>query len=184
MLLRYPAVASEHDFRGTPVMIRNGRFELHGLDPAETYPVVLLDTKNNTGAKIEVSAKAHEGQPLQVQMEPCGSVTARFVDPDGKPLAEYDPTLKIVITPGPPTYSQSAIDSLMLRADEDFVQNFHGLQTPHPQTDANGSCTISMLVPGASYRFVISRKGKLTATTIFQVKPGESLTLPDIVTER
>jgi protocatechuate 3,4-dioxygenase beta subunit len=185
MLWRYPMLASEHRFRGLPTTIRDGQFELHGLDPNETYPVVFLDPENELGAAVELSGRSDARRSLVVPMVPCGSATTRFIDPDGKPIAQYAPSLLIVITPGPGRVSLKEKDRSRLSADEGFVGNFDRRHYWNPpQTDEQGQCTFPALVPGAAYRFDVSRDGQLTVTKTFKVESGKTLQLPDVVTAR
>src|SRR5262249_30869709 len=82
------APMSIHEIRG--VRVRGGSFELCGCDPEQAYPVIFLDEKNGWGARVGVSGK-QAGQPLTVRLAECGSAVARFVDREGKPLANYWP---------------------------------------------------------------------------------------------
>jgi len=182
MLSRYPMLASEHTFRGLPTTIRDGQFELHGLDPNENYTVVFLDPENKLGAAIELSGQSDPSQPLVVSMVPCGSATARFVTTDGKPFTKYAPSLMIVLTRGPSPISLRERDLIRLSADEGFVGNFdrRNYWKP-PQPDRQGQCTFPALVPGADYRFHVYRDGQLTGTKTFKVESGKTLELPDVV---
>ena len=68
---------------------RNGRFELHGLDPDSEVPVSFLEPKRKLGATVRFSGKPAGGEPIVVKLEPCATATARLVGPDGKPLAGF-----------------------------------------------------------------------------------------------
>ncbi len=67
--------------------VRNGRFEIHGLDPDAEVPVYFLDPKRKLGGVVNLSGKSLAGGPVTVRLEPCGAATARLVDPGGKPVA-------------------------------------------------------------------------------------------------
>ena len=65
---------------------RDGRFELRGFDPDEAAPAYFLDAEHEWGAAVELSGrKANE--ELTIRLEPCGQAKARFVGPDGNPVA-------------------------------------------------------------------------------------------------
>ena len=64
---------------------RDGRFELHGFDPEKATPAYFLDA-DTVGATVELSGK-QAGEELTVRLQPCGRAKARFVGPDGKPVA-------------------------------------------------------------------------------------------------
>ena len=82
------------------VPIRDGRFELHGLAPEGSTRIYVLDPEHQWGASVEVSGK-QAGEDLTVRLQPCGQAKARFLGPDGPPVAKKRPHLEIVITPGP-----------------------------------------------------------------------------------
>ena len=69
---------------------RDGLFELHGLDPEKPTRVSFLDADHQWGATVEISAK-QAGEDLLVRLQPCGQAKARFVGPDGKPVAKMFP---------------------------------------------------------------------------------------------
>ncbi len=95
------------------VPIRDGRFELHGLDPEGSTRIHGLDPEHEWVATVEVSGK-RAGEDLTIRLEPCGKARARFVGPDGKPLARHQPTFEVVATPGPSQMSRSEEDQAKL----------------------------------------------------------------------
>ena len=89
--------------------VRDGRFELHGLDPDRDERVYFLDARRALGATVKLSGKSAASGPLIVRLEPCGSARARLVDPGGKPVAGYRFWgLSMVVTPGLPRLSRTA----------------------------------------------------------------------------
>ena len=56
-------------------------------------------------------------------LEPCGDAKMRFVDDAGKPVAKYEPTVELVVTPGALEYSRAAMNAGTLAADADFIPN-------------------------------------------------------------
>ena len=83
------------------VRAHDGRFELHGFDPETNSPVYFLDADHKWGAAVEYSGK-EAGEQLTVRLEPCGQANARFIGPDGKPVAKLDlgAYFKLLMTPG------------------------------------------------------------------------------------
>ncbi len=67
--------------------VRNGRFEIHGLDPDTEVPVYFLEPKRKLGGAVNLSGKSSAGGPVTIRLEPCGAARARVVGPDGKPVA-------------------------------------------------------------------------------------------------
>jgi hypothetical protein len=124
-------------------------------------------------------------QPLEVRLAPCGTATARFIDPQGKPLSNLQPSLKLVMTPGPGGFRRILdLKDDRLWADEDSVANFDRLNYwwPGPRTNQQGRCTFPALIPGANYRLdVFDKAASKWVTKDFSVASGETLQLPEMV---
>jgi RNA polymerase sigma factor (sigma-70 family) len=171
------------------VPIRDGRFELHGLDPEGSTRVSLLDPDHEWGATVEVSGK-QAGEDLTIRLQPCGKARARFVGPDGKPVAKHRPHFEFVATPGPDQFSRDKKAKAELAADVAYMAN---VDRKHywngPLTDAEGRITLPSLIPGALYRITDfstvndDAKGPRIRKE-FTVKPGETLDLGDIVIQK
>ncbi len=83
--------------------VRDGRFELHGLDPDTEVPVYFLDAKHELGTTATFSGKSMAGGAATVRLEPCGTARARLVDPDGNPVRKSGRvSIAMIVTPGPP----------------------------------------------------------------------------------
>jgi hypothetical protein len=171
------------------VPIRDGRFELHGLDPAGSTRIHVLDPGHEWGASVEVSGK-QAGEDMTVRLEPCGKARARFVGADGKPVVQHQPHFEIIVTPGPSGSMMVNPDQAELSADASLVANVdrkHYWSGPH--TDAEGRITLISLIPGALYRIIDfstvndDKKG-IQIRKDFTVKPGETVDLGDIVIEK
>ena len=115
---------------------------------------------------------------------------ARFVDPDGHPVAAHLPRdlrLRMVITPGP-HYSRALAPSGVLVADEaapDQIDPVH--YTRELVADAEGRLALPALIPGASYRIIDDTVGREVAPQVraeFTVRPGETIDLGDIRIEK
>jgi hypothetical protein len=185
MLSRLCVSESGNKFRSEPVVVHDGRFEIHGMDPEKSVPVCFLDAKNELGAVAEISGKSAPDQPLVVRLAPCGKAVARFVDPSGKPLVKYEPMFQIVVTPGPFKGDKRARSGKELAADQDFVANFDRMHYSNQKmmitTDRQGRSTFPALIPGATYRIQIYHDSEDWGEKDFTVKSGETLDLGDIV---
>ena len=175
-------------WRGFPIMVRDGRFELHGCDPDKTYPVSFIDTKSDTGATVELSGKM-AGEEVTVRLTPCGTATTRLLDEDGKPIAKAQAWLEMVVTPGAAVYDfKKLYEKGEMAADSDFVAN---IDRPNPrnlptdsQTDADGKIAFHRLIPGATYRIVdIGDKDNMIKAE-FKVESGKTIKLGDIVRKK
>ena len=132
--------------------VRDGRFELHGVAPEGSARIAILDPAHEWGATAEVSGKPTGEEPT-IRLQPCGKAKARFVGPDGKPVARHQPIFEFVATPGPSQFSLDEKDRAELLADADYVANIDGEHYGRPPSaDAEGRIVLPDLVPGATYR--------------------------------
>ena len=60
---------------------------------------MLVDAKNHWGSTVEMSARKAKGKPMRVRLKPCGSAQVRFLDAEGKPLADFYPGLFLELAP-------------------------------------------------------------------------------------
>jgi RNA polymerase sigma factor (sigma-70 family) len=168
------------------VPIRDGRVELHGLDPEGTARIYVLDPEHEWGVTVDVSG-AQAGDDLTIPLQRCGQAKARFIGPDKKPVARYRPRFEIVVTPGP---SAMGRDDRELAADASLVANVDRKHYGNlPGTDQAGRITLISLIPGALYRISDFSAANDTNKGIelrrdFTVRPGEFLDLGDILIEK
>jgi hypothetical protein len=163
---------------------------LPGFDPEKPAPAYFLDTEHQWGAAVELSGK-QAGEELTIRLQPCGRATARFVGPDGKPVARLRiiPYVYLLMTPGS-TRHIYLDGGDTLAADEAFLPNVDRKHYPSDlATDADGRVTLPALIPGAPYRLIdwstrnTLEKG-IQLRKDFTVKPGEMLDLGDILVEK
>jgi hypothetical protein len=168
-----------------PVEVRGGHFELHGCDPAGTYPVMFLDPKNQWGLKTTLSGK-QAGKEVTVRLVPCGKATGRFLNKQAEPLANISPWLEMVISPGPHKYDFKAYQEGKLLADSDYLANLDRLNYWHgPKTDAKGRITFPALIPGVTYVIVeFGGNNKDPVKKKFTVESGKTLDLGDVKLNR
>jgi hypothetical protein len=169
------------------VHARDGLFELHGFDPEKSAPAYFLDADHEWGTVVELSGK-QAGEDLTVRLQPCGQARARFVGPDGKPVARLNvfPYFHLLMTPG--TTQQMMVDGGdQLAADAAFLANVDGKHYPNGlSTDADGRVILPDLIPGATYRISdwSTRGDQEKGTQLrkdFTVQPGETVDLGDIL---
>ena len=170
------------------------RFDLHGLDPEVVIPVHFLEPRRRLGAMIRVSGKSASGGPLTVHLSPCGAATARLVDAQGRPVANYgghlSSLIKLVITPGPDYPSRDPEESKRLAGESDSLIAIDPINyTKPPGSNEKGRIEFPALIPGAIYRITdyssrTNGSGGLPVRKEFTVKPGETLDLGDILIEK
>ena len=138
----------------TTGQVRDGRFEIHGLDPDAEVPVYFLEPKSKLGATVHLSGKSATGGPVTVRLEPCGTATARLVDPGGKPVAGFrgSSLIAMVVTPGAALGRARTSDG-QLAADEACLAAIDPINYGNgPVSDAEGRIALPALIPGATYR--------------------------------
>ena len=181
ILSRHFLGVGEDTWRGGTIRVKDGQFELHGLDPDASVPFYFLDPKNETGAVVEISGKSADNGPLVVHLQPCGKAVARFVDRQGKPKVKYRPALQVLVSPGPFRGDEKR-NRKEVSSDQDFVANFDREHYWNgPVTDEEGRCTFPSLIPGATYRIDLMNKLGDWDEKDFSVKSGETRQLSDIV---
>ncbi|SIN70411.1 RNA polymerase sigma factor, sigma-70 family [Singulisphaera sp. GP187] len=167
------------------IPIRDGRFELHGLAPEASTRIHVLDPEHEWGASVDITGN-QSGRDLTIRLQPCGKATARFVGPDGKPIAKHRPHFEFVATPGPSPYSRNQRDRAELASDVEFVAN---IDRKHywnaPRTDDEGRVSLISLIPGALYRIIdfstVTDQDKgAQVRKEFTIKSGETLDLGEI----
>jgi beta-lactamase regulating signal transducer with metallopeptidase domain/uncharacterized GH25 family protein len=163
--------------------IGDGKFEIRGVPTDGELPVVMFDPVRKEGKALRLGGADTAG-PLRVKLEPCGTLTMRFVDPSGKPVAGHFPDLMMIFTPGVSMemYFQSQADSKAVIADESFINFFDSWNCTKNWSDETGRVTFPALIPGVLYRLLgTDEKGKRTVEREITVQPGEHVELPDIV---
>jgi hypothetical protein len=153
-------------FATSPIKVRGNRLELHGCDAEKSLRVMVFDAKNQWGNTAEMSKQNAGEKPLPIRLAPCGSVRVRFLDAEGKPLAKFYPGLFLELAPKHGEFREQATQ---------VYSPVPSLKSG-PHTDEQGWCTLTSLIPGATYRF-----GHAEIETTIIAKPGEVLKLPDVV---
>ncbi|HUP79070.1 MAG TPA: carboxypeptidase-like regulatory domain-containing protein, partial [Pirellula sp.] len=169
-------------WRGSSVHAYNGIAELKGLRQGEKYPVFIVDSGLKLGASAMIGL--HDPWPT-IELNPCGSAKARFLDPNGKPIpADVGIGLQIVVTPGAPKNDMKAWRRGETIADEDFYSNIaQAAQDRYRKsvTNANGEVFYPALIPGATYRIAISNKDDQIKLYEFVAQSGIEHDMGDIV---
>jgi hypothetical protein len=163
-----------------PIEGKDGRFELHGLNPEKATKIYFLDSARQLGAMKELSGKQAGDTPLTVRLQPCGSATARFVDARGQPLKDFRPDLELLLTPGASLFDPEAQNQLL--ADTVGIESLDQQRYRKLQPDAQGRFTFPTLIPGAIYRLTgaVPYGGFLKRARTFTAEAGKTLDLKDI----
>lgn len=171
--------SSECEFSGDTIPVRDGQFELRGLDPEQSIPVFFFDVKNALGATVELSGKSAANGPVTVQLQKCGAARLRLVDKPGKLVAGAFPTAQIIVTPG--GHFPGTNDTPM--ADCVYQSNLDRERHRNLKPDDQGTYTLPALIPGASYllwsTYSSGRIDPIERT--FKAEAGKTLELSDVI---
>jgi hypothetical protein len=169
-------------WRGNSPPALGGRFELTGLKEGVEYPTYFLDAKRRLGATANL--KASDAEPTVV-LQPCATAHLRFVNSQGQPVANYLPTVEMVVTPGRYRFDVKSMQAGHLVADSDFISNIDRVNHWHgKKSDEQGNLSLPALIPGATYRIMIPREGKREITKEFQPKANETIELGELIVEQ
>ncbi len=165
----------------TPTML-GGPFELTGLEQDAEYRVHFLDAKRRLGATAILRVG---GDQPTVVLEPCGKATMRFVDSEGRPAADYESNVRMVVTPGTHPFDNVPMRTGSLAADSDFISNIDrtNYRVGGLKSDEHGKLTLPALIPGATYRVITGRNGRFRVAKEFQGGANETIELGDIAVE-
>jgi RNA polymerase sigma factor (sigma-70 family) len=166
---------------GQPQPFWNGRFTLRGCVPGRVYPVLFLDPSRRLGAQVELLAEAN-GKPVEVRLQSCGVAEVRFVDESGQPVAGHQPFLYVMVPPDRREGEEGVAPSsaaAMHELDEFDPDHYRD----GPRTDADGRVALPALIPGVRYRMSHYRDDS-GAWREIETKPGQTLSLPDVVLNR
>ncbi|MCI0689544.1 MAG: carboxypeptidase-like regulatory domain-containing protein, partial [Sporichthyaceae bacterium] len=147
--------------------LREGAFALPSTDPAQTYPVVVLDMAHEHGAFAAVPARPTNG-PALLRLQECGRAEGRLLDQDHRPLPGSPIELDAVLpfpSPGRPN-------------DRAEVSWYTALGQRHSlRTDEAGRFTLPALVPGVPYRLYAGTGDSRRLAREFTVTAGQMLQL-------
>jgi RNA polymerase sigma factor (sigma-70 family) len=167
-----------------PVELRDGTFAIPALSPKAAYPLLFLDPTRKLGGVVGLPGKQAGGEPVTVRLSPCGTARARFLDARGKPLADYQPLLSLLLPPGPHpvpgSMRERTLGALRGPAWSPKGQQKARRDTREIATDAEGRVTLSGLIPGGRYRLFLG-EGKARD---FTVPSGTTLDLGELTAVR
>ena len=170
------------------VHARGGRLSARSR-PRESHSDLLLRRPTQLGHGGGVLGQAG-GRGPDGALQPCGQAKARFVGPDGKPLAKLNawPYFQLLMTPGS-THGFFADRGEQLQADAAYLPNVDPKHYGKDfVTDAEGRVDHARPDPRHQYRISdwstrndVEKGVQLRKD--FTVKPGETLDLGDIRVE-
>jgi beta-lactamase regulating signal transducer with metallopeptidase domain len=164
------------------IPIENGAIELPGFGPEQSNPLFLLDVDHHCGLAISPTA-AEADIDAPIQLLPCGSAKFHFIDEAGQPIADHEPRLHVVVTPGAPATHHITNDQ-PLWSDTIIWQNMYWDTVSRrklPKTDADGYVVVNDLIPGATYNIgFVNKEGSWDEGYEFTVRADETKDVGDV----
>ncbi len=166
-----------------PALVRmamnRDQFEITGFPPDGE----MLATFGDSGqGKLFPIRGSDAGKPLELRLEPCGSLALQFVDRKGKPLVGLWPTLLASLPPAKAGTVHWSTSSWYPPADN------RSKQFPDGRTDESGRLTFVNLIPGLAYGLWMPNTASKNPSAVkiqeIVVKPGERLELPPMTVRR
>jgi RNA polymerase sigma factor (sigma-70 family) len=136
-------------------------------NPGKAESAIISHVDRALGATIDL--KGDEPDPVQVVLQPCGTVTGRLVDEDGKPR----PDVRLAVN-----------QRFMSRGSSNGTERLEGMKT-----GPDGRFRITNLVPGLTYYVEAIRNNEMNYSlraegylhkNRWTVKPGETLDWGDV----
>jgi hypothetical protein len=175
-------VASGHTLNPvSPLPVKEGRFRLPGWDPARPEPLYFLDAERGLGGVARVDPK-EAGKDLTVRLQKCGAATIRFVDEEGRPLADMPVGVEFPISPGVSFFDRAAQQDYQLTADCAWLESLGRRRATDPRTDAQGRIELRNLIPGVRHWLVGTRPtgGMFRLPVEITAEAGKTLDLKDV----
>lgn len=145
-----------------------GRFVVSGLAPGSHYECVVSVPERKLGIRLPMvlPSDRKEPFPVEIRLQPLGTVTGRVLNSDWVPLVGATLRIKATVTlPG--------------GAKKEGLADIEELAT-----DAQGRFYFDRLLPGANYRYFVEVSaagyGRLRSAA-FAAHSGQNETLPDLI---
>jgi hypothetical protein len=141
-----------------------GRCELHGVDRENGYTLDVTHPTRPLGGRVAVRpddpGNARSGGTIEVKVKPCGSLTGRVLDDDGRPM-------KFAVA--------------RVWADIDYPASGRGMLPTTVDVQDNGTFTFDRLIAGVSYSINILADGHATwLGDSARATPGDAQTVGEI----
>jgi hypothetical protein len=142
-----------------------GNYEVLGLKPEQVTVVDIIASAPSLGATVEVEPRSagEASKPLEVQLEPLGSLTGRVRDEDGQPV-------------------EGAVVQLYrnIRDRHRSGRSFGLPVETRNELEPDGSYTFKQLIPGASYNTNVEAGGFARSSSAHvNIKAGQESRLDD-----
>jgi hypothetical protein len=137
------------------VTLKSATFTVLDLHPARTRDLFFYHRGKNLGRFLQI--RGDQGEPLKVELQPCGSASGRVVDKDGKPVSGLHFSFCRGINP----LGGCRVDL---------------------ETDREGRFRAEGLVPGQKYYLRRPHEANVVDSNLREVtvKPGEKIDIGDV----
>ncbi|HEV2947609.1 MAG TPA: sigma factor-like helix-turn-helix DNA-binding protein, partial [Gemmataceae bacterium] len=160
---------------GFPEQCEKGLVRLTGLDPERTYRILLINKESRLAAVAYVRADPQAKQPVEVRLQPTGTVRGKVIHADGSPAAHCGVAPYMLVTEDKDPVSR---DDLFVTDRFIFQGNF-GFSGDRSlsrwQANAKGEFEFDGLMPGVRLILQAGTSNNQIAMKEVTLKSGEVL---------
>jgi hypothetical protein len=160
---------------GFPEQCEKGLVRLTGLDPERTYRILLLNKESRLAAVAHVRADPQTKQPVEVRLQPTGTVRGKVIHADGSPAAHCGVQPYMLVTEDKDPVSR---EDLFLTDRAIFHANF-GFSGDRSlsrwQANAKGEFEFNDLMPGVRLILQAGTSNNQLVMKEVMLKSGEVL---------
>jgi hypothetical protein len=162
-----------------PIPLEAGVLEMPGFAPERSKPIFIFDPQGGCAAVVAPTAAEVDLASPPIQLQPCGAARFRFVTDKGTVLSDYEPMLRMNVTPG--SSGRAFIRPEQPLWSENIIWQNVARPAKIPKTDSEGRVTVTDLIPGATYRVLYVGKEDWTDGYEFTVRSGETVEVGEVV---
>lgn len=157
----------------------DGNVVVRALDPDRMTRVFLVNAERNLGAVFDITPETGDG-PIEVRLQPTGTIVGRTVTPAGESAAEGDVSLRMSFDPSLSQFTKERY----LDLDFAFYSNFARESRPsfpYPEGRFELKSIVSGVPFGLSYGVYRQSNSKRNIMTVGPLEPGERRDVGDLV---
>jgi RNA polymerase sigma factor (sigma-70 family) len=172
-LLASGRVSPVRGYATLPLAVSQGVFTVPGCRTGHTTRIYLLDPVARFGGVVDVTPRSASPK---AKLQPCGSISLKVVDAEGKPIAGQKVNVSLGVARD---YKNDAIAEL--QEDLQPLEWFDAINYPAiSKTGEDGRVELKALIPGARYTVSIG-SGANKFSTEQMIEAGQKVTLADVV---
>jgi hypothetical protein len=168
---------------GYPEQCEKGIVRLTGLDPERTYRILFINKESRLAAVAHVRADPHTKQPVEVRLQPAGTVRGKVVHADGSPAAQCSVNPYMLVTEDKDPVSR--FEDLFVTDRAIFEGNLYTVKfMSRWQANAKGEFEFDGLMPGVRLILQAGASNNQLVMKEVMLKSGEVLDVGTLKLEK